>query len=147
MKSIKTLAKKPLPPSEGPPSDARATTSKGSSTGQPSVIKLPAELMEQLFPEHNVMISAVFDGPDGAGAPLPAEAAELPQSEPQPMGKLKEPGVLSISDELMETIFPKQKVMISVLFHEKAPEPATPEPVRRAASGDSSNVEHDFPIV
>src|SRR5215204_6424476 len=133
MKLIKTVTKKPLPPSEGSPSDAQVTTGKGS-TRQPSVIKLPPELMEQLFPEHNVMISVVFDRPDRAGAPFPAEAAELPQSEPQPMGRLKEPGVLSISDELRETIFPKQKLMVSVLFHENAPQPATPEPVRRPTS-------------
>src|SRR5215207_5618764 len=136
MKLIKTLTKKPLPPSESSPSDAQMTTGNGSP-GQPSMIKLPPELMEQLFPEHNAMISVVFDQPDRAGAPLPAEAPELPQSEPQPMGRLKEPGVLSISDELMETIFPKQMLMVSVLFHENASHPATAEPVRRPASGNS----------
>ena len=146
MKSIKTLVGKFLP-SHGTAPSSDATAAKSSTLD--SEIKMPAGLMEQLFPERNVMVSVDFGAPDHADVSLPAEAVvpvERPQSKSRRQGKIEAPEELSIPDELKETIFPKQKVMVSVLFN-NAPKPLKPEPGRRSKYGDGSSAEHDFPIV
>ena len=152
MKSIKTLVGKLLPSPEAAPPATQGSTGQPSKQEQaaPSGIKMPTELMAQLFPDRPAMVSVIFDRPDDAASPSPADAtdpAKLPHSKPKPLGEMKTPGVLSISDELMETVFPKQKVMVSVLFNENASKPAAPEPVRQPKFRDYSEPEHDFPIV
>src|SRR5258708_26031792 len=98
MNPIKTLFERFLPPSEvaprpdAPSPDATAATGESAATQPPrqkyapipSVIAIPDEIREQLFPVHDVMVSAIFGETNRAGALLPAGAEttpELPQSE------------------------------------------------------------------
>lgn len=117
---------------------------------------MPAGLMQELFPERDVMVSVIFGEANDAAASLPAATVippELPKSEPQPQGPAKTPEVLSISDELREAIFPTQKVMVSVIFNETTPALITREPGRQhwsdddPSAGDESGRRHDFPII
>ena len=165
MKPFKNLFGKSVPAAGNTPSPdatgAAADASIGQEAGQKgsprlSWMKMPAELMQELFPEREVMVSVIFGEANAAGAGLPAAAAnspELPKSKPQPQGAVQTPEVLSISDELREAIFPTQKVMVSVIFNESIPTPLTPRRGRRhrsdedASAEDDSDRRHDFPII
>ena len=149
MNPFKKLADKLARPSEAAPATGRPPP-------VPSVMKMPDGLMEELFPQREVMVSVIFGGANDAGAPLPSSTAlppALPKPEPQPQGMTPTPEVLSISDELRAAIFPTEKVMVSVIFQENAPKPPVPGPTRRhwtdddADVGDESSRRHDFPIV
>ena len=120
-------------------------------------MKMPDGLMEELFPQREVMVSVIFGGANDAGAPLPSSTAlppALPKPEPQPQGMTPTPEVLSISDELRAAIFPTEKVMVSVIFPENTPKQPTPARARRrhwtdddAGGGDDADSRHDFPII
>ncbi len=106
--------------------------------------------MKELFPEREIMISAVFDGPSGAAAPWLDAAVrppELPSSAELLPGTAETPEVLSISDELREAIFPRQKVMISVMLNLAPQQPLSPEPSTRRGARDDSDTVKDFPII
>ena len=113
----------------------------------PSVVEIPPGLMEELFPKHGVMVSVVFDEPVRTDIPLLDVPPPLPESKSQPRGKYVTPEVLPVPDDLREDIFPKQKVMVSVIFNVTAPKPLTPEPGQRYRSYDDPSHQHDYPIV
>lgn len=155
MKTMKMPFQKSPPPSEAPLASAAPADSTGEAITQPprqrrppvpSVMKLPAALMEELFPVHDTMVSVIFGPTVGADAPLPADAA-IPPELPQPSGTIKTPELLAVSDELREAIFPRQQVMVSVIFNLASPKPLASEPYRQRLVREDSICEHDFPIV
>jgi hypothetical protein len=151
---MKAFFQKFLPPVKTQPPPVVEPSSSPSPRSRrpqdPSVVKLPAGLMKELFPERESMISAVFDGPASAAAPRLDAAVrppELPSSAELLAGTAETPEVLSISDELREAIFPRQKVMVSVMLNLAPQQPLSPEPSTRRGARDDSDTVKDFPII
>lgn len=157
---MKSLFQKILSPAKPPLAPvAKAAAVEGSSSQLPkqksppphAVLKMPAELMGELFPEREVMVSVLFDESIGADPLIPVVAALPPELPPSPAlahGKYETPEVLSISDELREAIFPTQKVMVSVIFNLRTT-PSSPgtEAVQPRREREESSGDCGYPII